>query len=174
MNPATLSGDRWQQLRQPRHSTSACRTALRSAAELWKLTGRPATCNLTKQSDLESLANMDLAFDHIQEDAATKKEGESGTNADIKDGSKDAPKDESKPEQPQSSLNSELKDAYEAFSASPWGTRLGGLWGNVIKQVNLHTSLSDATSEVSNCHRANPCTPRPPKSWLKLPRSLPK
>jgi hypothetical protein len=64
---------------------------------------------------------MDLAYDHLQEQIYAKKEEE--------------PKDGSKPEQSHSTLNDDFQDAYKAFSNSPWGAKLGGFFGNVVKQV---------------------------------------
>lgn len=66
---------------------------------------------------------MDLAYDHIveeslpKEDDGRRREGGSGA------------------EQTQQSLNAEFQDAYKAFSASPWGAKIGGFFGNVVKQV---------------------------------------
>ena len=37
----------------------------------------------------------------------------------------------------QNSLNADFQDAYEAISSSPWGARLGGFFGSVVKQVSL-------------------------------------
>jgi hypothetical protein len=62
---------------------------------------------------------MDTAYDHIQEE--TFPADEEGKPRDDKT--------------PQPSLNAEFQDAYKAFSSSPWGSRLGGLWGTVKKQV---------------------------------------
>ena len=68
---------------------------------------------------------MDLAYDHIQENAYSKEET-----------------DESSSKQgPQPSLNNEIQDAYKAFSASPWGARIGGFLGNVVKQARRFTRL---------------------------------
>lgn len=61
---------------------------------------------------------MDLAYDHIQEQAIPK-EGDQTQ--------------EPKPEQ--SSLNADLQDAYRAISSSAWGARIGGFFGTVVKQV---------------------------------------
>ncbi|KAJ5899525.1 hypothetical protein N7495_004269 [Penicillium taxi] len=61
---------------------------------------------------------MDFAYDHIQEEVLTShQEGPSDSKEETTD-----------------SLNSEFQDAFSAFSASPWGTRIGGLWDNVRKQ----------------------------------------
>lgn len=62
---------------------------------------------------------MDLAYDHIQEEAlapeqaAEKKEKQAETTT----------------------LNSDFQEAYKAISSSPWGARLGGFFGSVVKQV---------------------------------------
>jgi hypothetical protein len=68
-----------------------------------------------------ALADMDLAYDHIQEEAFAKERAEN--------------QDDSKSDKPQASLNDDLQDAYKAFSASPWGAKIGGFLGNVVKQV---------------------------------------
>ncbi|KAJ5776461.1 uncharacterized protein N7511_001472 [Penicillium nucicola] len=62
---------------------------------------------------------MDIAYDHIQEEAFSNKE-ESSTD--------------SQPQEPGVNLNDELQETFRAFSASPWGSRIGGLWDNVRKQ----------------------------------------
>ncbi len=64
------------------------------------------------------IPNMDLAYDHIQEEALSPKEH--------------ADKLEQKPE---TTLNSDFQEAYKAISSSPWGARLGGFFGSVVKQV---------------------------------------
>jgi hypothetical protein len=62
---------------------------------------------------------MDIAYDHIQEEAFSNKEGASS---------------DSKTQESNASLNEELQETFRAFSASPWGSRIGGLWDNVRKQ----------------------------------------
>jgi hypothetical protein len=65
---------------------------------------------------------MDIAYDHIVEESLPKEEeGSSSQN-------------HSQNSQ-QNSLNSEFQEAYKAFSSSPWGARIGGFFGNVVKQV---------------------------------------
>lgn len=63
---------------------------------------------------------MDIAYDHIQESTFPEEHS-------------DSPSGENKPA-PQSSLNDDLQDAYRAFSSSPWGARIGGFFGSVVKQ----------------------------------------
>ncbi|KAF4125568.1 BSD protein [Geosmithia morbida] len=76
---------------------------------------------------------MDLAYayDHIQDDAESKqqKDGESGKE--------------------EASLNKDLQEAYKSFSASPWGSRIGGFLGNVVKQgESVYTQASKEFAEV--------------------------
>lgn len=80
---------------------------------------------------MSKLASMDLAYDHIQEEAFRR----------------DTPKPgEQSSEQPQSaSLNDEIQDAYKAFSASPWGAKIGGFFGNMVKQVRLRGTTQRAS-----------------------------
>lgn len=65
---------------------------------------------------------MDFAYDHIQEEilASTQAEkqddGSTSSNAQNLD------------------LGAEFEETFRAFSNSPWGTRIGGLWSNVRKQ----------------------------------------
>ncbi|KAG5769469.1 hypothetical protein H9Q72_003273 [Fusarium xylarioides] len=74
---------------------------------------------------------MDLAYDHITEDGYAKKT------------------EEPKSPQPQSTLNEDLQDAYKAFSNSPWGARIGGFFGNVVKQgESVYTQASKELAEV--------------------------
>lgn len=63
---------------------------------------------------------MDIAYDHIQESTFPED-----------------PSDQPADKQPaqQSSLDADLRDAYRAFSSSPWGSRIGGFLGSVVKQV---------------------------------------
>lgn len=66
---------------------------------------------------------MDIAYDHIQESNFPEEPSES-QSADKKPAT-------------QTSLNADLQDAYRAFSSSPWGARIGGFFGTVVKQVRL-------------------------------------
>lgn len=63
---------------------------------------------------------MDIAYDQIQEEALSPEEAVTAPT---------------KPEG--TSLNNELKEAYQAISATPWGARLGGFFGSVKKQVRV-------------------------------------
>lgn len=64
---------------------------------------------------------MDVAYDHIQEEALAS-EADARQRKDNNDG------------QP-AGLNAEFQEAFKAVSASPWGARLGGWFGEVKKQV---------------------------------------
>ena len=74
---------------------------------------------------------MDVAYDHIQEEAlspeeAAKQEGE---------------------RQKSPNLNTEFQEAYKSFTASPWGARLGGFFSDVKKQSE--TWSKEAQKEAS-------------------------
>lgn len=64
---------------------------------------------------------MDIAYDHIQEEALSPDAASSSTKAPEK--------------KPDNTLNTDFQEAYKAISSSPWGARLGGFFGNVVKQV---------------------------------------
>ncbi|KAL4790997.1 hypothetical protein BDV19DRAFT_393486, partial [Aspergillus venezuelensis] len=67
---------------------------------------------------------MDI-YDQVQGDFISAQQNSK------KDENKD---DASKPNEPALDLNTELQETFRAFSASPWGSRIGGLWGTVRKQ----------------------------------------
>ena len=62
---------------------------------------------------------MDIPYDHIQEEIFSNDQSKK-PSADDQNSNKD--------------LSTELQETYRAFSASPWGVRIGGLWDNVRKQ----------------------------------------
>lgn len=63
---------------------------------------------------------MDIAYDHIQE-ASLPAQGDDANG---------------QPAQ-ESSLNADLQEAYKAISTSAWGSRIGGFFGSVVKQVRI-------------------------------------
>lgn len=63
---------------------------------------------------------MDIAYDRIQEEALSQDETSKNQ--------------EKKPENA-NTLNADFQEAYKAISSSPWGARLGGFFGTVVKQV---------------------------------------
>lgn len=69
------------------------------------------------------------AYDHIQESALAPDEPSSavGNNGANGEGGKQTA---------QNTLNADFQDAYKAISSSPWGARLGGFFGSVVKQVS--------------------------------------
>ncbi|KAL8784487.1 MAG: hypothetical protein Q9195_009034 [Heterodermia aff. obscurata] len=75
---------------------------------------------------------MDVAYDHIQEEALSPEE------AAKQEGSKPKP----------NNLNAEFQEAYKSFSASPWGARLGGFFNDVKKQSE--TWSKEAQKEASD------------------------
>ncbi|KAK4635002.1 BSD domain-containing protein [Fulvia fulva] len=75
---------------------------------------------------------MDVAYDHIQEEALTpdqKRDADSGNS------------------QTQSNLNAEFSEAFKAVSASPWGARLGGWFSQARKQGE--TFVQDLQKEAT-------------------------
>lgn len=68
---------------------------------------------------------MDIPYDHIQEEFFPANDP-SKTGASQSDAAKDQP--------PSVDLSTELQETFHALSTSPWGVRIGGLWGNVVKQ----------------------------------------
>ena len=71
---------------------------------------------------------MDLAYDYIQEDTSRPSRNDGDDSA---EGSSN--------DRPQQSLNSEIQDAYKAFTSSSWGVSIGGFLGTVRKQVGLES-----------------------------------
>ena len=67
--------------------------------------------------------NMDIAYDHIQENSLPRTDDD-----ETKKDAKQAP-------QQQPTLNEDIQEAYKAFSSSAWGSRIGGFFGTVVKQV---------------------------------------
>ena len=74
---------------------------------------------------------MDNAYDHIAEE----------TYSDRATTPKPSPASTARP-----NLNTEFQETFRAFSNSPWGAKLGGLWGNVRKQGESY--LEEAKREV--------------------------
>lgn len=72
---------------------------------------------------------MDVAYDHIQEESLSAEESAA------------------REEQPPITLETEFQNAIQAVSASPWGARLGGFFGQVKKQSE--SLYSDAQKEYN-------------------------
>ncbi|KAL8768840.1 MAG: hypothetical protein Q9209_005021 [Squamulea sp. 1 TL-2023] len=82
---------------------------------------------------------MDVAYDHIQEEALSPDE---------------AAKKEADSKAKQPDLNSELQETYRAFTTSPWGAKLGGWFSDVKKQGETYYKevpkyVKDAQQEAS-------------------------
>ncbi|KAI1498765.1 hypothetical protein F5X99DRAFT_392137 [Biscogniauxia marginata] len=84
---------------------------------------------------------MDLAYDHIAEEALPKENNNSNNN-----NNKD--QSSSKKPEPQSTLNEDIQEAYRAFSASTWGAWLGGTVEKVVKQGE--SVYREASQEVTS------------------------
>ena len=73
---------------------------------------------------------MDFPYDHIIQEEII------AANAANDPSKKDGSQGESSSNAQESNLdlNAELQETFRAFSASPWGVRIGGIWDNVRKQ----------------------------------------
>lgn len=71
---------------------------------------------------------MDIAYDHIQEEIFS-----SNDNNNYNTTNNNKPPSDSSTQDP-INFNTELQETFRAFSSSPWGTRINGLWDNVRKQ----------------------------------------
>lgn len=49
----------------------------------------------------------------------------------------------------QNSLNKDFQEAYKAISSSPWGAKLGGFFGSVVKQVSSHVVSVASQANIS-------------------------
>lgn len=78
---------------------------------------------------------MDIAYDHIVEESLPKEDEIASSSSQSNNQANQ-----------QNSLNSEFQEAYKAFSSSPWGARIGGFFGNVVKQGE--TVYKEASKEV--------------------------
>jgi BSD domain len=67
--------------------------------------------------------DMDIAYDHITEETFASDRASTPT-----------PQKADAASPPRPNLNTEFQETFRAFSNSPWGAKLGGLWGNVRKQ----------------------------------------
>lgn len=67
---------------------------------------------------------MDIAYDHIQEEIyISHDEARRNANESTSENADD--------QRPGLNLSEEFQETFRGFSESPWGARLGGLWGNV-------------------------------------------
>ena len=92
---------------------------------------------------------MDAAYDHIAEKTYSGERAQTPTPPDNSDNSS-APSETQVPTSPQrDSLQTEFQETFKAFSASPWGARLGGLWGNVQKQSQTYLETARKEAEAA-------------------------
>jgi len=71
------------------------------------------------------VCKMDIAYDQIQEEGLPEDQSDQGRQQGGAGG-----------------LNSEFQEAFKAVSASPWGAKLGGFFGQVKKQVCTFEDLT--------------------------------
>jgi hypothetical protein len=69
---------------------------------------------------------MDIAYDHIAEETYSDRSTTPKPTS--------SPGSSSAVSSNRPNLNTEFQETFRAFSNSPWGAKLGGLWGNVRKQ----------------------------------------
>ncbi|EXJ90903.1 hypothetical protein A1O1_04009 [Capronia coronata CBS 617.96] len=80
---------------------------------------------------------MDLAYDHIAEESFTPADRATTPTPTAPSGitaGDDVATPKSGSAAPRQNLQTEFQETFKAFSSSPWGAKLGGLWGNVRKQ----------------------------------------
>ncbi|PGH33877.1 hypothetical protein GX50_03277 [[Emmonsia] crescens] len=80
---------------------------------------------------------MDVAYDHIQEEILTSHDtnnNQENVSSNQDAGSSNAGSSAQSSQRPNLDLGAEFQETFRAFSANPWGARLGGLWGSVRKQ----------------------------------------
>lgn len=86
---------------------------------------------------------MDIAYDHIQEESLPPhhERDSASTNTPTGEGSQS--------QQPAQTLNTEFQQAFQAVSASPWGARLGGWFGEARKQgQTFYSGLQKEAAEA--------------------------
>lgn len=91
---------------------------------------------------------MDIAYDHIQEESlpAHHERTAAASSSPTTDDSQQSQQQQS--QQPQT-LNTEFQQAFQAVSASPWGARLGGWFGEARKQgQTFYSELQKEASEA--------------------------
>ncbi|KAK5123558.1 hypothetical protein LTR85_002596 [Meristemomyces frigidus] len=82
---------------------------------------------------------MDIAYDHVQEEALAPSEEH---------------QQRSQPEEGSGNLNTEFQQAFQAVSTSPWGSKLGGWFSQARKQgevlvADLQKEANDAQSQAT-------------------------
>lgn len=80
---------------------------------------------------------MDIAYDHIQEDLLSSNDTNRANNNNQSGSADPSTSDSNRAESSQGQtldLSTEFQETFRAFSSSPWGARLGGIWGNVRRQ----------------------------------------
>ncbi|KIW98650.1 uncharacterized protein Z519_00311 [Cladophialophora bantiana CBS 173.52] len=94
---------------------------------------------------------MDLAYDHIAEQAYNPGDRATtptpATNNTSNTNETSTPKTSS----PRQSLQAEFQETFKAFSNSQWGVKLGGFWGNVRKQgESLYEEAKKEAAEMAS------------------------
>lgn len=91
---------------------------------------------------------MDIAYDHIQEEslpAHHERDQQASTAATGNDSNSSQQQQQQAPQ----TLNTEFQQAFQAVSASPWGARLGGWFGEARKQgQTFYSELQKEATEA--------------------------
>jgi hypothetical protein len=91
---------------------------------------------------------MDIAYDHIHEESLPthhERNAAASSSSSTTDGTQQS---QQQLQQPQT-LNTEFQQAFQAVSASPWGARLGGWFGEARKQgQTFYSELQKEASEA--------------------------
>lgn len=86
---------------------------------------------------------MDFAYDQIQGETVAVDRASTATPKPTQSTTTEGPASTSESRQ---NLNTEFQETFRAFSNSPWGAKLGGIWGNVRKQGESY--YAEARKEV--------------------------
>jgi hypothetical protein len=90
---------------------------------------------------------MDLAYDHIAEKSYSGDRAQTPTPP--KETDETSPPVDAPTSPKRESLQTEFQETFRAFSASPWGAKLGGLWGNVQKQSQTYIETARKEAEAA-------------------------
>lgn len=93
---------------------------------------------------------MDAAYDHIAEKTYSGDRAQTPTPPKTSDETSEPAEDRMPISPKRESLQSEFQETFKAFSASPWGARLGGLWGNVQKQSQTYLETARKEAEAAS------------------------
>lgn len=92
---------------------------------------------------------MDIAYDHIQEESLPAHHERNAAAPSSSSTTTDGTQQQQQQSQQPQTLNTEFQQAFQAVSASPWGARLGGWFGEARKQgQTFYSELQKEASEA--------------------------